>query len=85
MVEDAYNKIFENNFKDKIIIYKREEMLNRVLQRNRYKQPPFYNESNSSDKGFKDTIIFLTVLDFINDFKDEANFYHLIFMEMNKR
>lgn len=36
MVEDAYNKIFENNFKDKIITYKREEMLNRVLQRNRY-------------------------------------------------
>lgn len=77
MVEDAYDKIFENNFKDKIIIYNREEMLNRVLQRNRYKQPPFYNESNSSDKGFKDTIIFLTVLDFIIDFKDEANFYFI--------
>lgn len=77
MVEDAYDKIFENNFNDKIIIYNREEMLNRVLQRNRYKQPPFYNESNSSDKGFKDTIIFLTVLDFIIDFKDEANFYFI--------
>lgn len=36
MVEDTYNKIFENNFKDKIITYKREEMLNRVSQRNRY-------------------------------------------------
>lgn len=77
MVEDTYNKIFENNFKDKIITYKREEMLNRVLQRNRYKQPPFYNESNSSDKGFKDTIILLTILDFINDFEDEAIFYFI--------
>lgn len=77
MVEDTYNKIFENNFKDKIITYKKEEMLNRVLQRNRYKQPPFYNENNSSDKGFKDTIILLTILDFINAFEDEVNFYFI--------
>lgn len=77
IVEEAYNNIFEQNFKNKIITYKKDNMLDRILQRNKYKQPPFYNESNSSDKGFKDTIILLTILDFINTFEDEATFYFI--------
>lgn len=77
IIEDAYNSIFEHNFNNKIILYNKENMLDRVLQRNKYKQPPFYNENNSSDKGFKDTIILFTIMDFINEFEDEASFYFI--------
>lgn len=67
--------MFEQNFKEKIIKYNKQDMLDRVLERNKYKKPPFYNENNSSDKGFKDTIILLTITDFINSFAEEAIFY----------
>ena len=69
MIEGTYNNIFEENFKNKIIVYNKEGMLDRMLERNKYKKPPFYNENNSSDKGFKDTIILLTIIDFISSFK----------------
>lgn len=77
MVEGIYNNIFEENFKNKIIVYNKEGMLDRVLERNKYKKPPFYNENNSSDKGFKDTIILLTIIDFISSFGDDAIFYFI--------
>lgn len=77
MVEEIYNNIFEENFKNKIIVYNKEGMLDRVLERNKYKKPPFYNENNSSDKGFKDTIILLTIIDFISSFGDDAIFYFI--------
>lgn len=77
MVEGIYNNIFEENFKSKIIVYNKEGMLDRVLERNKYKKPPFYNENNSSDKGFKDTIILLTIIDFISSFGDDAIFYFI--------
>lgn len=77
MVEGIYNNIFEENFKNKIIIYNKEGMLDRMLERNKYKKPPFYNENNSSDKGFKDTIILLTIIDFISSFGDDAIFYFI--------
>ena len=77
MIEGIYNNIFEENFKNKIIVYNKEGMLDRVLERNKYKKPPFYNENNSSDKGFKDTIILLTIIDFISSFGDDAIFYFI--------
>ena len=77
MVEGIYNNIFEENFKNKIIVYNKEGMLDRMLERNKYKKPPFYNENNSSDKGFKDTIILLTIIDFISSFGDDAIFYFI--------
>ena len=77
IIENSYNSIFEYNFNNKIILYNKENMLDRVLQRNKYKQPPFYNENNSSDKGFKDTIILFTIMDFLNEFEDEAVFYFI--------
>ena len=52
-------------------------MLDKVLERSKYKKPPFYNENNSSDKGFKDTIILLTIIDFIIFFGDDAIFYFI--------
>lgn len=77
MVEGIYNNIFEENFKNKIIVYNKEGMLDRVLERNKHKKSPFYNENNSSDKGFKDTIILLTIIDFISSFGDDAIFYFI--------
>lgn len=77
MIEGIYKNIFEENFKNKIIVYNKEGMLDRVLERNKYKKPPFYNENNSSDKGFKDTIILLTIIDFISSFGDDAIFYFI--------
>lgn len=77
MIEGIYNNIFEENFKNKIIVYNKEGMLDRVLERNKYKKPPFYNENNSSDKGFKDTIILLTIIDSISSFGDDAIFYFI--------
>lgn len=77
IIERIYNNIFEQNFKNKIILYNKESMLDRVLERNKYKKPPFYNENNSSDKGFKDTIILLTIIDFISSFGDDAIFYFI--------
>lgn len=77
IVEGIYNNIFEENFKNKIIVYNKEGMLDRVLERNKYKKPPFYNENNSSDKGFEDTIILLTIIDFISSFGDDAIFYFI--------
>lgn len=74
-MEKAYNRIFNANFDGKIIQYNKSNMLDRVLERNKQKMPPFYNESNSSDKGFKDTIILLSIMDFISDYKNETEFY----------
>lgn len=73
--ENGYNKSFKEYFGDNVIGYKKANILENVLARNRYKEPPFYDEPNSSDKGFKDTIILLTITDFINSFAEEARFY----------
>ena len=62
IIEDLYNKKFDETFKDKIISYNKKTMLDRVLERNRYKKPPFNKDSGSSDKGFKDTIILLSII-----------------------
>lgn len=75
VIEDEYNKIFDKKFKDRIIKYNHDGMLERVLERNKEKKPPFYNAENSSDKGFKDTIILLSVIDFISTIDEETTFY----------
>ncbi len=40
-----------------------------VLDRCKYKKLPFNNEENSIDKGFKDTILFLNILQFMKKSK----------------
>lgn len=78
--ENEYNLLFEQTFPNNIIYYKKEEMLNRVLERNRYKNPPFNSDPNSSDKGFKDTIIFLSIKDYLNETaEDDVVFYFATF------
>jgi len=77
IIEDTYANLFEKSFEGKLIKYNKEKMLERVLQRNKFKEPPFYNENNSSDKGFKDTIILLTIMGFISIYEEEAVFYYI--------
>lgn len=76
-IQEIYEMLFEHSFKNKIISYNKENMLERILDRNKYKKPPFYKENNSSDKGFKDTIILLTIKDFINENHEDTNFYFI--------
>lgn len=76
--ENGYNKSFKEYFGDKVIEYEKNTILEKVLDRNRYKEPPFYDEPNSSDKGFKDTIIWLSIKEFVNSYeKEDVYFYYI--------
>lgn len=76
--ENGYNKSFKEYFGDNVIGYKKANILENVLARNRYKEPPFYDEPNSSDKGFKDTIIWLSIKEFINKYENKETFFYYI-------
>ena len=76
--ENGYNRSFKDYFGNNIIEYERNNILDNVLARNRYKEPPFYDEPNSSDKGFKDTIIWLSIKDFINKYENDETFFYYI-------
>lgn len=54
-------------FDKKIIEIDYNDLLATVLDRCKYKKPPFNNEENSSDKGFKDTILFLNLMHFMKN------------------
>ena len=54
-------------FDEKIIEIDYNDLLATVLERCKYKKPPFNNEENSSDKGFKDTILFLNIIQFMKN------------------
>ena len=56
-------KAFNNN----IIKINSNNLLEKILERCKYKKPPFNNDDGASDKGFKDTILFLTLMEFIID------------------
>ena len=76
--ENGYNRSFKDYFGNNIIEYERNNILDNVLARNRYKEPPFYDEPNSSDKGFKDTIIWLSIKEFINKHENDETFFYYI-------
>ena len=77
-IEESYNSLFEQTFENNIIKYQKERMLDRVLNRNRYKLPPFNSDPNSSDKGFKDTIILLSIMDYLKEIEAaDAIFYFI--------
>lgn len=77
ILEKSYDALFEKYFKESMILLNKEDMIDRVLERNKYKLPPFIKESNSSDKGFKDSMIFLSIKDFIIKYDNDANFYFI--------
>lgn len=59
-------KYFKRFFKENVIYgYSKEEMYDELMERVRFKKAPFFDAENSSDKGFKDTLIWMSVLKFI--------------------
>lgn len=74
--EKGYNDSFTKYFDNNIIKYE-DEIFPQILQRDKYKKPPFCNEDNSSDKGFKDTIIVLSIIEFFKQYKSETKIYFI--------
>ncbi len=63
-VQANYDKLFSSQ----IIPYpKTAEFFSEVLNRAYEKQPPFSNADNASDKGFKDSLIWLSMLSFFKE------------------
>ena len=70
MIKEQERKLDEwltKAFDEKIIEIYYDDLLATVLDRCKYKKPPFNNEENSSDKGFKDTILFLNLIHFMKN------------------
>lgn len=64
-------KYFKKYFKDNIIYgYSKEQMYDELMDRVRFKKAPFFDNDNSSDKGFKDTLIWMSVLKFVESRKE---------------
>ncbi len=69
-VEKYFHEMFEKNIIENV---SKEEMMDTILERDSFKKPPFRAEA--SDKGWKDTIIWTTILRFCKTNKiDEAYF-----------
>lgn len=70
MYEQSSKKIdsyFKEFFKDNIIKgYSKGKMYDDLLDRVRFKKAPFFNQENSSDKGFKDTLMWMSILNYID-------------------
>lgn len=61
-------KVYMELFSEKIIPYsKNEQLFNEVLERVFKKIPPFHNVEGASDKGFKDTLMWLSILKYFKD------------------
>lgn len=60
-VERDIAKWFEKYCDNNVLEYKNIK-LSEVIKRSKYKMAPFINEANSSDKGFKDSIIWMSIL-----------------------
>lgn len=61
-------EFFDFYFKENIIkMYSKEEMFDELMERVRFKKAPFVDQENSSDKGFKDTLIWMSFLNFANE------------------
>ena len=58
-------KKYEHYFKDNIIpMSTTEKVFNEVLERSYQKCAPFSSDKNASDKGFKDTLMWISLLDY---------------------
>lgn len=59
---------FEIFFKENIIYgYSKEKMYDELMERVRFKKAPFFDQDNSSDKGFKDTLIWMSILNYVKE------------------
>lgn len=78
--EEKIDNWLTKAFEGKIIQLNNSNLLETVLERCKYKRPPFNNEANSSDKGFKDTLLFLSLLDYMR----KSNFEEMYLITNDK-
>jgi len=73
--DENVDGFIENTFsKNRIRITNYEKYLKDTIARAGFKTAPFNNEQGSSDKGFKDTLIWLSIMDFAKSSKLEYQF-----------
>lgn len=64
-VKNGVQRIYSEAFGDTIIEYSTTaDSFKRVIQRANDKLPPFSNDKNASDKGFKDCLLWFSILDY---------------------
>lgn len=64
-IESALQKNYNNLFGDRIIPYYSDgDTLDIILKRANKKEPPFSSAKNASDKGFKDCLLWLSLLEY---------------------
>ena len=62
---DYIQKEYDNLFGKNIIPFDTStEVFEIVLQRALYKKPPFRNKENASDKGFKDCLMWISIMQY---------------------
>lgn len=72
--EERWQKIYKSEFIKSIIKFpKDEKMFSLVLERAYDKIAPFIDAHNASDKGFKDTLLWISLLHFFKDYKDDKD------------
>ncbi|QMS84834.1 PIN domain-containing protein [Candidatus Xianfuyuplasma coldseepsis] len=76
LYEKSLDKYIDHHFKDKVISYNKKKMLDKLLERDRYKLPPFNSNENASDKGFKDSMIWISLLEYF-EMKKYQNLYFI--------
>lgn len=58
----------------------KEKLFNEIFSMALHKNPPFSNEKNASDKGFKDAILFLSIL----EFSENSDFNNYVLVSNDK-
>ena len=68
ILKQQIQKAYENLFKDNIINYcESSEIFSIILHRSFGKIPPFSDVEGASDKGFKDTLMWLSIMDYFKE------------------
>lgn len=63
-VQSNYRNLFCSNI---LTLKYDSELITTVIERANYKTPPFATDENASDKGFKDTLIWLSILSYFKE------------------
>lgn len=64
-IKDGVQRTYDTAFGNNIIPFHTDEsVLERIISRAHLRVPPFHPNDDASDKGFKDTVIWLSLLDF---------------------
>lgn len=72
MLDERMNKLKrESGVNIKVIPYPQNEVLHSIINRSIEKRPPFEGQDKISDKGFKDVILWESLLEYKNNNRDE--------------